>query len=151
MRREGFRVTAAHEVAHWWFRSRRELLLAQVRRTAHELGFPARTLRLLDFGCGTGFNLVFLREFGDVCGADRLRAQDEEFRRRDEGLHVLDVRELARHTGEFDLITALDVLEHLDDDVEELRTLRSLLARGGQIVLTVPAYGWLWSGEDVIS
>lgn len=150
MQREGFRVTAAHEVAHWWFRSRRELFVAQVRRTACELGFPARTLRLLDFGCGTGFNLAFLREFGDVCGADRLRAQDEEFRRKD-GFRVLDVRELARHPGEFDLITALDVLEHLDDDVEELRMLRRLLARGGQIVLTVPAYGWLWSGEDVIS
>jgi SAM-dependent methyltransferase len=151
MQREGFRVTAEYELDHWWFRSRRDLFLRQVDRAAHELGFPARPLRLLDFGCGTGFNLSFLRDYGAVCGADRLRPEDGEFRRQD-GFPLLDVeRDLAARKGSFHLVTALDVLEHLDDDVRGLRELDSLLAPGGQIVLTVPAYDWLWSGEDVIS
>jgi len=151
MQREGFRVTAAHETNHWWFRSRRDLFLRQVDRAARELGFPGRPLRLLDFGCGTGFNLSFLREYGEVSGADRLRPEDREFRRPD-GFPLLDVeRDLADRQGSFHLVTALDVLEHLDDDVQALRELGGLLAPGGQIVLTVPAYDWLWSGEDVIS
>jgi trans-aconitate methyltransferase len=50
-----------------------------------------------------------------------------------------------------DVVTAFDVLEHVDDDVGTLRTLASMLAPAGQIVLTVPAYAWLWGGEDVIS
>jgi len=151
MQREGFRVTAAYEADHWWFRSRRDLFLRQVGRAAHELGFPGRPLRLLDFGCGTGFNLAHLREYGEVLGADRFRPEDREFRS-DLGFPILDVeRDLASHEGSFHLVTALDVLEHLDDDVRGLRELRQLLAPGGQIVLTVPAYDWLWSGEDVIS
>jgi len=151
MQREGFRVTAEHEADHWWFRSRRDLFLCQVAHAARELGFPGRSLRLLDFGCGTGFNLSYLRAFGEVCGADRLRPGDEGFRRQD-GFPLLDVeRDLAHCEGQFHLVTALDVLEHLDDDVDGLRALRRLLVADGQIVLTVPAYNWLWSGEDVIS
>ena len=151
MQLEGFRVTAAHEADHWWFRSRRDLFLRQVDRAARELGFPSHSLRLLDFGCGTGFNLSFLREYGEIFGADRLQPEDREFRRQ-AGFQLLDVeRDLAAHEGSFHLVTALDVIEHLDDDVQGLRELRSLLVPGGQIVLTVPAYDWLWSGEDVIS
>lgn len=150
MQREGFRVTAEYEAEHWWFRSRRDLFLLQVSRAARDLGYPARSLRLLDFGCGTGFNLSYLHAFGEVYGADRLQ-QGREFRRSD-GFPLLDVeRDLAGHERQFHVVTALDVLEHLDDHVKGLHTLRNLLVPGGQIVLTVPAYGWLWSGEDVIS
>ena len=151
MQRAGFYVTATYEADHWWFRSRRDLVLLQLRQAARELDFPARSLRLLDFGCGTGFNLSHLREFGEVYGADRLRPQDAEFRIQN-GFPVLDVdSELSDYEGRFDLVTALDVLEHLDDDVEGLRMLCRLLGPGGQLLLTVPAYDWLWSGEDVIS
>lgn len=151
MHREGFRVTAVYEADHWWFRARRDLFLLQVGRAVRELGVGDHPLRLLDFGCGTGFNLSCLREFGEVYGADQLRSYDREFRRPN-GFPLLDVeRDLAAHEREFHVVTALDVLEHLDDDVEGLRMMRRLLVDGGQIVLTVPAYAWLWSGEDVIS
>jgi SAM-dependent methyltransferase len=151
MQTEGFRVTRDFEADHWWFRSRRDLIRMQVRKAAAELGHPAKRLRLLDFGCGTGFNLSMLSEFGDVTGADRFREHDVEFRL-EHSFPMIDVEsELDAHAGEFDLITALDVLEHIDDDVAGLRTLTRLLAPGGQILLTVPAYQWLWGGEDVIS
>ena len=151
MQAEGFRLTAGHEADHWWFRSRRDLFLTQVRRAAGELGFPEQPLRLLDFGCGTGFNLAFLLPFGEVFGADRLRPEDSGFRRQ-HGFPVLDVeRDLPDHAQQFHLVTALDVLEHLDDDVQGLRTIARLMVPGGQMVLTVPAYDWLWSGEDVMS
>ena len=129
MQPEGFRVTAAHEAAHWWFRSRRDLFLGQVRRAARELGFPGRALRLLDFGCGTGFNLRFLREFGEVCGADRMRPQDRGFRPR--RLPACSTWSATSRVieGRFDVITSLDVLEHLDDDVDGLRTIGTCWCR----------------------
>jgi 2-polyprenyl-3-methyl-5-hydroxy-6-metoxy-1,4-benzoquinol methylase len=151
MRREGYRVTADHEATHWWFVSRRDLVREQLRRAARALGFPGRRLRLLDYGCGTGFNLRLLAEFGEVVGADT--GQDDLADVwKGTGFPLLDLRadQLAHH-GRFDVVTALDVLEHVADDVAGLADMRRFLAPQGQLILTVPAYGWLWGGEDVIS
>jgi SAM-dependent methyltransferase len=149
--REGYQVTADHEAMHWWFTSRRELVLLQARRAAAEIGFPRRRLRVLEYGCGTGFTLPFLAEFGEVVGADVADEALGEFRR-STGFPLLDLRrDLTAWHGTFDLVTALDVLEHTDDDVAGLAAMRRFLAAGGQMLLTVPAYAWLWSGEDVIS
>jgi SAM-dependent methyltransferase len=51
----------------------------------------------------------------------------------------------------FDLIVALDVLEHIDDDRAALLALRHRLAPHGLLVVTVPAYGWLWGWRDEFS
>jgi len=161
---EGYRVTALHQGSHWWYRSRRELCLRQVRRAARDVGFPGRPLALLDYGCASGFDLPFLAELGTAEGADLAGvsdalaatpagASDRSPSRPDRPRHPIHVvpRDLPLLRGRFHVVTCLDVLEHLDDDVAGLATVASLLAPGGQIVVTVPAYRWLWSGEDEIS
>ena len=151
MQREAFQLTAEFEKDHWWFRSRRELFLLQVERATVELGLPPGELRILDYGCGTGFNLDFLGAYGVVCGADVPSAQGRGFRK-PTGRPILDLcSDLAAHHRRFHVVTALDVLEHLADDVAGLRAISRFLAPRGQIVLTVPAYDWLWGGEDVLS
>jgi len=150
MLNEGYRVTLEHQGSHWWYRSRRELFLRQVRRAARGLGHPERRLSLLDYGCASGFDLPFLDEFGATEGADLDGGIRAARPTTNHPIHAVP-RDLPGLRGRFDVVTCLDVLEHLDDDVEGLRTLRSLLVPGGQVVLTVPAYGWLWSGEDEIS
>ena len=149
MRAQGYEVTRQHQASHWWYRARRDLCLRQVRRAASALGYPQRRLALLDYGCAGGFDLPFLAELGTAEGADISDALGDGPR----GPHPVHVvpRDLASLRGRFDVVTCLDVLEHLEDDVDGLRTLRSLLVPGGQVVLTVPAYPWLWSGEDEIS
>jgi SAM-dependent methyltransferase len=147
---DGYAVTATHEATHWWFQSRRELCLRQVERAAGEAAPGRRALLLVD-GFGTGFDLAHLAAYGDVAGAD-LGAALATAARRDARFPVYEVpRDLERLRAAYDVVTAFDVLEHVDDDVGTLRTLASLLAPAGQIVLTVPAYTWLWGGEDVIS
>ncbi len=151
MRRTGYEVNAEHEATHWWFLARRELIRRQVARAAAARGFPRRHLRLLDYGCGTGFDLALLAEFGTAMGADLSTDAALEFRRPGP-YQVLDAeRDLGPYAGTFDVVTAFDVLEHLADDASGLGRLRDLLAPDGQLVLTVPAYDFLWSGEDVIS
>lgn len=147
---DGYAVTAAHEATHWWFQSRRELCLRQVARAVGE-ATPGRRARLLDYGCGTGFDLAHLAAYGDVAGAD-LGTALAAAARRDARFPVYEMpRDLERLRAAQDVVTAFDVLEHVDDDVGTLRTLASMLAPAGQIVLTVPAYAWLWGGEDVLS
>jgi len=51
----------------------------------------------------------------------------------------------------FDLVTALDVVEHTDDDLEVLREIRRVLRPGGRLLLTVPAFKFLWGRQDEIS
>jgi SAM-dependent methyltransferase len=157
MQAQGYRVTLAHQAVHWWYRSRRELWLRQVERAARTLGYPGQRLELLDYGCAAGFDLGALARFGAAHGADVVDAGrlaelagggapgDGAF-----PIHRLP-GDLPRLRGRFHVVTCLDVLEHMDDDVEGLRTIAALLAPGGQLVVTVPAYDWLWSGEDVIS
>jgi ubiquinone/menaquinone biosynthesis C-methylase UbiE len=51
----------------------------------------------------------------------------------------------------YDVVVACDVLEHIDDDVAALKEWRRVVRDGGSILLTVPAYQWLWSSHDVAS
>jgi SAM-dependent methyltransferase len=151
MEAQGYRVTLEHQASHWWYRSRRELWLRQVERAARALGYPERRLELCDYGCAGGFDLASLARFGAAHGADTADGIDAlapasaafPIHRVPDDLPAL--------RGRFHVVTCLDVLEHLDDDVGGLRAIGALLAPGGQLVATVPAYDWLWSGEDVIS
>jgi len=155
---QGYRVTLEHQAAHWWYRSRRELWLRQVERAARALGYPERQLDLLDYGCAAGFDLTYLARFGAAHGADvvdaaeiaALAGRDESAPNGTFPIHRVP-DDLPSLRGRFQIATCLDVLEHLDDDVAGLRTIAGLLSPGGQLVVTVPAYDWLWSGEDVIS
>jgi SAM-dependent methyltransferase len=136
----------AVEDRHWWFVGRRRLVSEVIARFARLPG-PAR---ILEAGCGTGGNLKMLSRFGAVSafepdGAARATASVR-------GLH--DVRDgrlpdAVPFEGErFDLAVMLDVLEHLEDDVAALRALAGRLTPDGQVIVTVPAYGFLWTHHD---
>jgi SAM-dependent methyltransferase len=109
------------------------------------------TLRILDVGCGDGLFFGPLAQFGEVEGVEP-----------DEGLVSSESPHRARiRTARFDtdfrppepysLVLMLDVLEHLDDPGEALRHAYSLLAAGGGLLLTVPAFQVLWTNHDVIN
>jgi SAM-dependent methyltransferase len=134
------------EERHWWFRSRRRVVAALLARAGATTGSP----RILDAGCGTGRNLVDYARLGPAEGVDASPEAVAFCHRRG----LTEVRESPLETlpfpdGRFDLIVATDVIEHLDDDRRALAELRRVAAPGGRLVLTVPAYGWLWSVHDV--
>lgn len=109
-----------------------------------------RDQRLLDIGCGTGTTLSRLRQFARGVGLDF--SQLPLVRAKSRGLDDL-VQGAAQAPpfveGAFDVITMLDVLEHLDDETAALRDLRRALRPGGALLLTVPAYPSLWSQHDI--
>jgi SAM-dependent methyltransferase len=138
---------AAHveeDCQHWYFRGRVTVISAALRRV-----LPPRRLRLVDIGCGTGAILRVLADFGEAIGVEANDALLEVAR-----ASGLDARkgmlphDLPIAPGWADVVLLLDVIEHLDDDLGALRRVSSVLAAGGVLVLTVPAYPWLWSGHD---
>lgn len=139
----------AAEARHFWFRGRLQLVLWMLRRY-----FPT-TQRLLDVGCGTGFVLEGIRQRHpalDLAGADLRLATLIDARRRVPGVSFFAADTFALpYDSEFDVVVALDVLEHIDDDRAALRALRDVVKPGGGVILTVPQHPWLWSEVDDFS
>jgi len=129
---------------HWWFRGRRRVIWALLRRA----GVPPAP-RILDAGCGTGRNLVEFGGLGAAEGVD-LSGQAVEFcsQRGLRGVRKGSLEELPFEDARFDLILAIDVIEHMDDDRRALAELRRVAAPGARLIVTVPAYQWLWSQHD---
>jgi SAM-dependent methyltransferase len=143
-----------HERTHWWYTGRREVVLALLRRELAARQSSTRALRLLDIGCGAGGMLSHLQAFGEAVGIDPSPAA-LEFARNSTGL---DVRAGALPDAlpfgpddRFDVVTLLDVIEHVDDDVGALRAARELLEPAGTVIITVPAFPFLWSDHDVVN
>lgn len=134
---------------HWWFEGRRRIIGSVLESSLR--GRPAGGRRILDIGCGTGTNLAQLSRFGAVQGVDSEPAAVERCRR--DGWKVTQVGDgaLPFADGSFDLVTLLDVIEHVDDDLALLAEARRLLAPGGTVLVAVPAYTWMWGAQDVIS
>ena len=135
------------EDRHWWYRGRRRVL----ERVIAGLRLPARA-RILDAGCGSGRNMLELARHGAVTGIELSPTSVELARARDAG-EVLagSVLEMPLESDSVDLAVCLDVIEHLADDVGALRELRRVVVPGGSLLVTVPAYQWLWSGHDEVN
>ena len=135
----------AVEDRHWWFRGRRAVIAAMLADVS-----PGPSGRVLDAGCGSGGNLGTYAGQGEVLGVDMdLEALEHALGRGYRAVGVASLGGLPFRDGTFDLVCATDVVEHLDGDVEALRELRRVTAPGGHLLVTVPAYRWLWSDSDV--
>lgn len=131
---------------HWWWRAREGYVLRLLR----DLRQPDGTARILDVGCGDGQLLDRLAPWGTAEGleTDRETLTADSARRR---IHIGPLDDSFGTPGSRDLVLFLDVLEHLDDPVGALRRARTLLAPGGRIVVSVPAFAALWTSHDVLN
>ena len=129
-------LTALAEPTHFWFRGFR----AHVVPALQDLVGDRRDLRILDCGCGTGYNMAnVLRPYGRTFGFDFV--QDSMDRARGIGRPVLraDAQRMPFQSGVFDLVTSFDVLQSVPDDRQMLREIARVLKPGGHMVLNVTA------------
>lgn len=138
------------EETHWWYVGRRRLLASFVADIRAKIN--KSQLEILDLGCGTGANLKMLEQFGQADGLD-LSEQAVEFckQRGLAGVSLGAAEDLPYENTTYDLVTALDVLEHLDDDAGGLAEIRRVLRPDGRALIFVPAFMFLWGVQDDVS
>jgi SAM-dependent methyltransferase len=133
------------EDRHWWYRGR----WAVVEALLSHADLPPRP-RILDAGCGTGGNLKKFGKIGIASGVEPSAEAVQFCRARElERVQQAGLESLPFEDESFDLVAATDVVEHVAAEGQALRELRRVTVPTGFMLLTVPAYMWLWSEEDV--
>lgn len=134
------------ESFYWWNIGRRDILKSVLNRHL----VSQRGLSILDVGCGAGGNIKILGEFGGVTGFD-ISEEALKFARTHGTFKNLvsgNAEYLPFADESFDLVSALDVLEHIPDDHRAIREMFRVLKKGGFALITVPTHRWLWSRHD---
>jgi 2-polyprenyl-3-methyl-5-hydroxy-6-metoxy-1,4-benzoquinol methylase len=143
---EMYRIFFDIQKKHWWFVTKKNIVLDTISRSLSKHA----DIKVLDIGCGSGLMLNALEEVGQTFGMDMsddaINFSKEIFNGPVKKGFLPE--QVPYEENYFDLITALDVIEHVDRDVDALKTLRSRLVSGGKAVITVPAYMFLWSSFD---
>ena len=144
-----YAIEAQVEATHWWFVARRKLLADLIVRYR----VPADA-GVLDIGTGTGTNLRLLRELG-FANRRGIDTSEEAIRWcAEKGLGKVqqgDISALPFGDGQFGLVLATDVIEHVDDDLRAMAEVRRVLAPGGVAIVTVPAFQSLWGLQDEVA
>ena len=148
MNADEYRRMADFEGVQWWY--------AGMRRIARALLTPllpsanAQSRRLLDAGCGTGWNLQELSSFGQTHGVDLSPLAVVTTQKRGGRVIQGNVLELPYASSSFDVVTSFDVLYHawVKDDGQAVGELARVLKPGGLMLLKTPALKILWGAHD---
>jgi len=161
MQQHTYAIMDGVEDTHWWFVGRRAILESFLRRIIDDLSNSRGSrvadegvrvpLRILDVGCGTGANIKMLSQFGEAEGVDVSDDALEFCRKKGLKVEKGTAEELPFADESFDMTTALDVIEHLDDDIAGLKEMFRVTKKGGRSLIFVPAFMWLWGVQDDIS
>lgn len=133
------------EEIHWWHKAKRELVSFFIKQSL----FNGK-IKILDVGCGTGKNVEAFSKFGESWGVDS--SSDAILFCKKRGLKNIvmgSIEKIPFNKESFDLITALDVLEHVDD-IKALKEISRALKKSGILIATVPAFPSLWSRWDEV-
>ncbi len=147
MRQDLYQELFEMEKDYWWHRAKR----SNVKSLLNKYLDKKEGGKFLDVGCGTGLMLEELKDYGESIGVDLFQEALNFCRKRGSfELYKADAHNLPFEDGSIKVVTALDILEHTDDDGKVLREFQRVLALGGLLVITVPAYQRLWSYWDEI-
>jgi len=139
------KLAAYDNEKNWWFVGRRDIVSHFIMKY-----FKINSnLKILDVGCGAGKTTNYFNKIGDTYGIDRSYTGVIHCNKIKVKIVQADLNYPPFATNTFDIITLLDVLEHVENDLEVLKKLKPLLKQNGKLIITVPAYQLLWTEHDV--
>lgn len=146
MEKSEYARLAEYEQRYWWHQGRIEIIRTYMKWASRNMPSSA----ILNVGCGTGGTIDMLEKFGTVDNVDTSDdaisfANNLGYR----NITKVDDVNLPFKDKAYDIVGAFDVLEHIEDHRSALAEWKRVLKDDGAIVITVPAYQWLWSGHDV--
>jgi len=136
-----------NEKSFWWYVARRKIIFSAMTKMNVSKG------NILELGSGTGGNVSFLSRFGSYTGIEKeqiainyakTKFPDTKFI---QGALPQIFNEI---TEKYNTIVLLDVIEHIEDDLKTLKSTASLLKENGFLIMTMPAFPFLWSNHDVV-
>lgn len=134
------------EEDNWWHEGRRNIL-------QNTMGYLLKNVQkpmILDVGCGTGGTSNAFLKFGNLVGTDfSFSALKLASKKGLENIFRCTLTSIPLQERVFDIITALDVIEHVKDDSVVLLEIKRLLKQDGHVIITVPAFQFLWSEHDI--
>ena len=136
------------EREHWYFLARNRLIMHHIR----DILSTKNKVKILNVGAGTGYTSELLKEFGKV---ESLEYDKDccQFVSKNLYIEIVNgsILDLPYRENEFDLVCAFDVIEHIEDDLLGVSELKRVCKKGGFVVITVPAYMFLWSKHDEVN
>ena len=133
-----------NEKEHWWYKGRRKIISLLVK----EFIVKKKKIKILDFGAGSGTNTIMLSKYGDVYVYEKDKKSQEYLKKKFDKINNIFVLERINKNDLFDFIVATDVIEHINDDETVIKILFNALKKDGNILLTVPAYNFLYNERD---
>ena len=143
MRKEVYKRHIKNYNNHWWFQARKHVIEKVITNS-----FEKKNLKILDFGSGSGVNLKMLSKFGLVNIYEPHKQTKKFLKKKYSGKKFRILNTLKQK--KFDLILLADVLEHIKKDKAQIKKLTKNLDKGGKILITVPAFKFLFTYKDVI-
>ncbi|MDR3695461.1 class I SAM-dependent methyltransferase [Mucilaginibacter sp.] len=136
------------ERTHWWFKVRERIIEDVIK--SHII--VHKDLSILNIGAATGRTSEMLSKYGTVKSLE----YDEdccEFTRQKLNIPIIhgSILYLPFPDNSFDLVCAIDVIEHIEDDKAGINEMERVCKSNGNIFITVPAFAGLWSHHDVVN
>lgn len=135
-----------YQKTHWWFEGRRNLIHSLFKKFLKN----NNNLKILDFGCGSGTNINILKKIGKVDAYEKDKKTRDYLSLKYKNISNVKVIKKIKPNVLYDVILAADVIEHIKNDKKTIIFLKNKLKKKGTILITVPAYNFLFSKKDII-